>query len=188
MTEPRRPSKPIGILHRLVSRADAREALAWFVLIALAFPPWRAFEIEGGADGWVLEAWPYAVMAGMTLVAISALASALSQRGNVTDPEQPGAAGNGDQSAIARPAWLIILCSAAYVMMVGKLGFLLASPLFLAAVIVIQGSRHWPTIVGASIGIPIIVVVVVTGLSGLPLPLGVGPFLDLGIAIIGMPR
>jgi len=47
MTEPRRPSKPIGILHRLVSRADAREALAWFVLIALAFPPWRAFEIEG---------------------------------------------------------------------------------------------------------------------------------------------
>ena len=188
MAESRRASKPSGILHRLVSRIEAREALAWFVLVALAFPPWRAFETEGEAGSWVLEAWPYAVMAGTALVAIGMLANALSPRGRVTDPEQPRARGTGDQSAITRPAWLIILCSVVYVMLVARLGFLLASPVFLAAVIVILGSRHWPTIVGASIGIPIIAVVVVAGMADLPLPLGAGPFSDISIAIIGLPR
>lgn len=188
MAESRRSSKPIGILHRLVSRADAREALAWFVLIALAFPPWRSFETEGDAESWVSEAWPYAVMAGMALAAISTLAIALSPHHRETDLELPRVGGTGDQPANTRLAWLIILCSAAYVLAVWQFGFLLASPLFLAAVIVILGSRHWPTVVGASIGIPVIVGVVVTGLSGLPLPSGVGPFLDLNLAIIGMPR
>lgn len=71
------PSNPAGILHRLVSRADAREALAWFVLVALAFPPWRAFEVEGSAAGWELEAFPYAVLAGIVLVAIGMLVGAI---------------------------------------------------------------------------------------------------------------
>ena len=146
-----RSSTSSNILHRLVSRADAREALAWFVLVALAFPPWRAFQIEGAVESWELEAWPYAVMVGIAVIATGTLIGALRPRGKTTPSGQSRAGGATVQPAIARSAWLVILCSTAYAVAVGQLGFLLASPLFIAAVIFVLGSRHWPTIVGAGL-------------------------------------
>ena len=158
-----------------MSRADAREALAWFVLVVLAIPPWRASETEGGAENWELEAWPYAVLGVIALTAVGILVRAFSSRHGVFNPGQSGVGGATSQSPSARATWIIIPCLAAYVAAVGQLGFLLATPLFLTAIMLILGHRHWPVIAGVSIGISVIAVVVVVGL-----------FADFSAALIGM--
>ena len=77
MVRSEKPSASPGFLHRLLSRADAREALAWFVLAALAFPSWRTFEVEEGAEGVAIEAFPYVVLIGIVLVAVITFVGAL---------------------------------------------------------------------------------------------------------------
>lgn len=186
MAQSPRASNLSGIFHRLVSRADAREALAWFVLVVLAIPPWRAFETEGSVENWELEAWPYAVLGVIALTAVGILVRALGSRHGVFDPGQPGVGGATSQSPDARATWTIIPCLAAYVAVVGQLGFLLVTPLFLTVIMLILGHRHWPIIAAVSIGIPVIPVVVVVGLCDLVLPPGVGLFADFSAALIGM--
>ena len=107
-------------------------------------------------------------------------------RHGVIDPGQPGVGGATSQSPGGRAACLIILCLAAYVAAVGQLGFLLATSLFLTAIMLILGHRHWPIIAAVSIGIPVIAVVVIVGLCDLALPPGVGLFADFSAALIGM--
>jgi len=94
--------------------------------------------------------------------------------------------GATSQSPGARATWIIIPCLSAYVAAVGQLGFLLATPLFLTAIMLILSHRHWPVIAGVSIGISVIAVVVVVGLCDLVLPPGVGLFADFSAALIGM--
>ena len=188
MAQPRRASSPTGVLHRLVSRADAREALAWFVLVALAFPPWRTLEIEGSAGSWEVELWPYATLAGIAVIAVASLTGALGPPRTTMSSGRPSASINRNGTSISRSAWFVILSAIVYAAAVGELGFPLASSLFVAGTVFALGIRHWLIIIGVSIGLPIIAVVIVVGLCGLSLPPGTGPFANLTGVVTGLVR
>ena len=154
----------------------------------MAYPPWGSFDARDPTAGWESEAWPYAVMAAMALIAVGMLVRCLGERGRSViarprrDPAPTG------QTALTRRTWLILLLPVAYAPVMAQLGFLLASPLFIAAYLAVLGNRHWPTVAATALGLTVLAALAAAGLSDSPLPMGAGPVADFGNALIWFAR
>ena len=72
----------------------------------------------------------------------------------------------------------------AYVLLVGVMGFFLATAAYLAAFVAIGGYRRWGVIAACALGGSLAMVVVFMKIVYVSLPLGAGPFRAFSISLL----
>ena len=72
----------------------------------------------------------------------------------------------------------------AYVLLVGVLGFFLATAAYLAAFVAVGGYRRWGVIAACALGGSLAMVVVFMKIVYVSLPLGAGPFRAFSISVL----
>jgi cytochrome c oxidase subunit IV len=72
----------------------------------------------------------------------------------------------------------------AYVLLVGMLGFFLATAAYLAAFVAVGGYRRWGVIGACALGGSLAMVVVFMKIVYVSLPLGAGPFRALSLSLL----
>lgn len=148
---------------------------------------WAAERIDADTGGRISPAaWPKAVLALMALLCLYEIAkrlvvgAATTAKGLVGDLENARDSGPEHPRRLYGAIGLVI----AYVFAVQWLGFFVSTALFLAVFPLVGGLRR--PVLTAAIGIvgSLLLVVVFMRVAYISLPLGVGPFRELSIALL----
>ena len=125
------------------------------------------------AEGWRIPAATATGEPGTRLfpLLIGAIICSLSLA-VVLRPERASAGGAGEAAGRAR-LWGTVAILAGYTIAFERLGFLLATPIVLGALLAGYGERRWSVIAGVSVGATAATYVVFAIWLGAPLPLGV---------------
>jgi putative tricarboxylic transport membrane protein len=130
------------------------------------------------------DAWPKIVLGLLLATCVWQIARILifgAAPAASIDDELPLAEGEGDYTHLAL---LVIGVTIIYAFLLPPLGFLVATVLYIAAVAYVGRYRRvWP-LVATSIIAPIVLVFVFMKIVYVALPLGVGPFKDLTLALL----
>jgi hypothetical protein len=189
------------------SRGDLLEALAWAIFAGAAFA--LTYRFDAPLPGYKFGAvgWPRAIIIATGVSALALLLSAVLSR-------PPGRGGSGDRHApprslaaegdpslgralgsLLRARWRTVLgrfatfaVPLAYVFVMGRVGFLLTTPFFLAAYMYLVGIRRPFTLVWVTTAIYALVVVIFVKALYTPLPQGVGVFHSLNGQLINLIR
>ncbi len=141
------------------------------------------------------DAWPRAVLMLLGVVCIYELAksflaaNARSAGGMLQDYLDASVAPDEAQSAAPPSVLRLALgigATLAYVLLVGVLGFFLATAAYLAAFIAVGGYRRWGVIAACALGGSLAMVVVFMKFVYVSLPLGAGPFRALSISLLAL--
>jgi len=134
------------------------------ILLAIGYG-WLAFGLPVRALKEVVgpDFFPKLLSGLLILLAFPLLVRGLSRRGDASATE-------------ATDHWpragLVIGLMLVYVWALPRLGFLLATPLYLAVMIRLAGARRWPAIAGAALAITALIFVSFATLFAVPLPRG----------------
>lgn len=136
--------------------------------------------------------WPRAILAVLALVCLYELAKSLLGAG-------AGAAGGLLQSYLdsaestaeketgnAMRLLAGVGATLAYVLLVGVLGFFLATAAFLSAFIAIGGYRRWGIVAACGLAGSLAMVIVFMKVVYVSLPLGAGPFQAVSVALLAL--
>jgi putative tricarboxylic transport membrane protein len=125
--------------------------------------------------------WPRLCLAVM--LALTALDAALAFRAARLPP------GAADQAVVTRAPESMGLLSAgialviAYAVATVLIGFPLGTVIFLAAFSYVGGYRHMPSLLVIAFGTAVVLLYIFVYLVYISLPLGMGPFLDMNVAL-----
>lgn len=151
-----------------------------------------ALRIDTSAAGGRIgpDFWPRAILALLALVCVVELARSLLSadsgssggllQGYLAEGEPEGQGGSTRRLLLGMGATL------AYVLLVGTLGFFLATAAFLSAFIAIGGYRRWAVVAACGIGGSLAMVLVFMKVVYVSLPLGAGPFHALSVGLLGL--
>ena len=169
-------------------------AAPYVLLLAVAGALYAAalrIDYVGPADRIGPDFWPRAVLILLAAVCVYEIAKSLvaTQARSAGGMLQlyldtaPAGTGGGQRPSAARAA-LAIGATLAYVLLVGVLGFFLATAAFLAGFIALGGYRRWGVVAACSLGGSLAMVVLFMKVVYVSLPLGMGPFRVLSIALL----
>jgi cytochrome c oxidase subunit IV len=178
-----------------VKRRLARAAPYALVLAAAGVLYVFALRIDTSAAGGRIgpDFWPRAVLAVLALVCLYELAKCFlaagaGSAGGLLQTYLVESADAADAPpAPSAPRLLAgIGATAAYVLLVGVLGFFLATAAFLSAFIAIGGYRRWGVVAACGLAGSLAMVIVFMKVVYVSLPLGAGPFHSLSVALLAL--
>jgi hypothetical protein len=181
-----------------VTRRFARAAPYALLLAAASVLYYFALRIDTSAAAGRIspDFWPRAVLTLLAVVCVYELAKSLlsadarSAGGMLQDLLDASEAPVEAQSAAAPPSRLRLIlgmgATLAYVLLVGVLGFFLATAAYLAAFVLIGGYRRWGVIAACALGGSLGMVVVFMKIVYVSLPLGAGPFRALSLGLLAL--
>ncbi|HEX6317852.1 MAG TPA: tripartite tricarboxylate transporter TctB family protein [Burkholderiales bacterium] len=170
-------------------------AAPYALLLAVAGALYAAalrIEYIGPAERIGPDFWPRAILGLLAAVCVyeiakSFLAAGARSTGGMLQhflDEATGAEGEGAQRPSFARLALAVAATLGYVMLVPVLGFFLATAAYLAGFIALGGYRRWGVVAACSLGGSLATVVVFMKVVYVSLPLGMGPFRLLSIALL----
>lgn len=72
--------------------------------------------------------------------------------------------------------FLVLIMIIAYLVLLNIIGFIMLTPFFLIAFMILLGEKSWPWMIGLSIGMTVIILLAFTQAMYVPLPRGIGIF------------
>lgn len=179
-----------------IARAAPYAALlavaAWLYVVA------ARIEYIGPQDRIGPDFWPKAILALLGLLcayeiakslffsgpqSVSGMLQTLMQEAAESALGGADAASAGQRPSLARLAWGTAV-TLAYVLLVEPLGFFVATAAFLCAFVMAGGYRRWGVALALGVGGSLAFVVVFMKIVYVSLPLGIGPFHALSLALL----
>lgn len=137
--------------------------------------------------------WPRAILAILALVCLyeiakSFLAAGERAAGGLLQSYLVESADAGDAPPPPSAPRLLagIGATIAYVLLVGVLGFFLATAAFISAFIAVGGYRRWGVVAACGLAGSLAMVIVFMKIVYVSLPLGAGPFQALSVALLAL--
>lgn len=150
-------------------------------------------DTSGAAGRLGPDFWPRAILALLALVCLYELAKSLLAARELSTGGllQSYLVESLDAERVAAPPSATRLVAGigatlAYVLLVGVLGFFLATAAFLSAFIAIGGYRRWAVLLACGVGGSLAMVIVFMKIVYVSLPLGAGPFRALSVALLSL--
>jgi cytochrome c oxidase subunit IV len=141
------------------------------------------------------DVWPRAVLVLLAVVCVyelakSFLAADARSAGGLLQGYLDASMASVEAQSAAPPSALRLALglgvTLAYVLLVGVLGFFVATAAYLAAFVAVGGYRRWGLIAACALGGSLAMVVVFMKIVYVSLPLGVGPFRALSICLLAL--
>lgn len=155
----------------------------WVGLAGAGFILTFGFEGEIANYRYGPAGWPRALFIGILIVAIAQLVFDLRRANNKRDAFQT-VTNKGDQD-VPQPFFGLplktIVVPVLYILLITPVGFFVATPFFLAGVMLTMGERRWKHIIAVTALIYCLIILVFIKLLYVPLPIGTLPgFYDIG--------
>jgi putative tricarboxylic transport membrane protein len=170
----------------------ARAAPYALVLAAAGVLYHFALRIDASAAGGRIgpDFWPRAILALLALLCVVELAKSFimadpASAGGLLEAYLDPESSSEKTASTGRLLWGMG-ATLAYVLLVGTLGFFLATAAFLSAFIAIGGYRRWSVVAACGIGGSLAMVLVFMKVVYVSLPLGAGPFQALSVGLLGI--
>lgn len=181
---------------------NAAEALFWLLFAGGTFALTYTFDQPLSTYAFGPAGWPRILIGGIALAALALLLSSLASRRSqgplgvtpsslsaVYDDPDGAPAGESLPAASLRTAMkrlAIFVLPLAYVLAMGKIGFLPVTPFFLIAYMYVLGVRGWFALSWVTLVIYGLVVVIFVKLLYTPLPQGAGFFHSVNGKLISL--
>ena len=158
------------------------------VALVFSFVFWRfAAQIPQGRVSTTVGAsfWPIMLLGLLALCAIFLLIPALHKRrlGNVDDGNEPVDPEEEAVGAVVYPHnfWVTLGLMGGYTYLMTVIGFVLATPVFIAFSSWIMGFRRWKTLVPVTIVLSLALIYLFPKVLYIPLPRGIGTFRTISL-------